>query len=112
MENTLLQITHNGMGHGDEALGNTLITNYLKLILQENTLPRFICFYNSGVKLVCEGSPVLDSLQAIEQKGVKLIACKTCLKHFDLEKSLQVGIAGTMIDIIGLQEIAEKVITL
>ncbi len=100
------------MGQGDDALGQVLITNYLKLLLQEEMLPRFVCFYNSGVKLICEGSPVLDSLMAIEKKGVKLIACKTCLKHFDLESAVKVGIPGTMIDIIGLQSVADKVITL
>ncbi len=72
------------MGHGDEALGLQLITNYLGLIIEENKLPKFITFYNSGVKIICKGSPAIDHLKKLEAAGVKLIACKTCLNHFNL----------------------------
>lgn len=110
--NTLLQINAFGMGQGDEALGLILIENYLKLIIQENSLPKIITFYNAGVKLVASGSPVIEQLKVIEQKGVQLLACKTCLNHFGLLNKQAVGMAGTMIDIILLQKEASKVITL
>lgn len=111
-KNTLLQINKYGMGEGDEALGLSLIQNYFKLILQEDALPQMIAFYNGGVKLVAEGSPVLEVLREIEAKGVKLISCKTCLNFYELIDKVQVGMAGTMIDIITLQKAAKKVITL
>lgn len=111
-KNTLLQINKYGMGEGDETLGLSLIQNYFKLIIQEEMLPQFITFYNGGVKLVTKASPVIDSLKIIESKGVKLISCKTCLNHFGLEDKLEVGFAGTMIDIIALQKAAKKVVTL
>ena len=107
-KNTLLQISHDSMGPGDKALGLQLITNYLRLINEETELPRFIAFYNNGVKLICKDSPVIEITKAIEQKGVKLIACKTCLQHFDLIDKMEVGIAGTMIDIVELQKIADR----
>lgn len=110
--NTLLQISQAGMGASDEALGLQLITNYFKLINEETELPRFMVFYNSGVQMICKGSPVIEYIKAIEKKGVKLIACKTCLKHFDLMDKMEAGIAGTMIDIVELQKMADKVITL
>jgi selenium metabolism protein YedF len=100
------------MGSGDEALGLLLATNYLKIIDEEKDLPRFIVFYNGGVKLMCTGSPVIETLKAIEQKGVKLMACKTCLNHFELIDKIEVGTATTMIDIIDLQRAANKVISL
>lgn len=112
MKNILIQITQNGMGSGDEELGLQLATNYLKLIKEENALPRFITLYNGGVKLICTGSPAIEILKTIEKEGVKLIACKTCLKHFKLMDKMEAGIAGTMIDIIELQKIADKVINL
>jgi len=111
-DTTLIQITQNGMGHGDETLGLKLIGNYLKLIVQENSLPKFIVFYNSGVQLICEGSPAIDILREIENKGVKLIACKTCLDYYQLSEKVEVGHAGTMVDIIALQNLAGKVINL
>lgn len=100
------------MGTGDEALALQLVTNYLKLINEENELPKFMAFYNGGVKLICNGSPALEIIKTIEKKGVKLIACKTCLNHFNLMDKLEVGMAGTMIDIMELQRIADKVINL
>lgn len=112
MQNILIQINQNGMGLGDETLGLVLIKNYLKLINEESKLPRFITFYNAGVKLICKGSPVLEEAKTLEDNGVKLVACKTCLKHLDLMEEMEVGIQGTMMDIIELQKAADKVITL
>ncbi len=111
-KNTLLQITQNGMGQGDDHLALLLITNYFNLILKENNLPKFITFYNGGVKLICYPSPVIDSLKNLEQRGVKLIACKSCLNHFNLTDQVTVGHIGSMVDIIELQNLADKVINL
>ena len=111
-KNSLIQITQNGMGKGDEQLGLKLVTNYLKLLNEENELPKFIALYNEGVKLICSDSPTIEIIKAIEKRGVKIIACKTCLKHFNLMDKMEVGIAGTMIDIIELQKAADRVINL
>jgi peroxiredoxin family protein len=75
-------------------------------------LPGAICFYTEGVRLVCEGSPVLDQLRALEAKGVHLIICQTCLEFFGLADKVQVGVVGGMGDIIEAQWRAEKVITI
>ncbi|WP_346858437.1 DsrE family protein [uncultured Draconibacterium sp.] len=111
-KNTLLQITQYGMGSGDETLDLLLVSNYLKLLGEETVLPKVIVFYNGGVKLICKGSPVLEILHDLDQKGVKMIACKTCLNHFQLSDKMELGLAGTMIDIMQLQKAAEKVINL
>lgn len=111
-KNTVLQLNSYGMGTGDESLGLTLLQNYFTLIIQENALPQVITFYNAGVKLVCEGSPVINILKAVEAEGVKLIACKTCLNFYGVLDKLEVGMGGTMIDIITFQKEAQKVITL
>ena len=112
LKNTLLLLSQYGMGTGDEALGLQLVTNYLNLMNEEAEPPRFVALYNGGVKLICEGSPVIDIMKELEQKGVKLLACKTCLRHFDLLNKMEAGIAGTMMDIVQLQKAADKVITL
>jgi selenium metabolism protein YedF len=109
---TLLQINRFGMGEGDENLGMVLIQNYFKLLLQEDQLPAFIVFYNGGVRLVADDSPVLEILKAIEERGVRLLSCKTCLNHYGLIDKMKVGMAGSMLDIMALQNTATKVITL
>lgn len=110
-KNTLLQITREGMGAGDDALGQQLIANYFRLLADEAEPPRFVVFYNSGVRLICAGSPIVDAAKTLESKGTKLIACTTCLKHYGLMEQLAVGVAGTMMDIIELQKLADKVVT-
>jgi intracellular sulfur oxidation DsrE/DsrF family protein len=112
MENTIIQITNNGMGKGDPALQHKLVVKYLELIQMNEDLPNAITFYTDGVKLVVEGSPALEQLRSLESKGVRLIVCSTCLEHYGLTEKVQVGIVGGMTDIIEAQVKAEKVITI
>jgi len=109
---TVLLITRDGMGSADPALQITLIQKYLQLLLDGDLLPSVICFYTEGVKLVVEGSPVLDLLRKYESKGVHLIVCSTCLSFYGFQNLVQVGIVGGMPDIIEAQCQAKKVITL
>jgi hypothetical protein len=108
----VLQVTHDGMGAGDVPLQHILLRKYLLLVQESGDLPGAICFYTSGVKMVAEGSPVLDVLQSLEARGVHLIVCKTCLDYYGLLDRIRVGIVGGMGDIIAAQRLAEKVVTL
>jgi intracellular sulfur oxidation DsrE/DsrF family protein len=108
----LVQITHDGMGSADQTLSHGLISKWLQLTAQADMLPDVIAFYTDGVKLVCEGSPVLGELRTMQAKGVHLVVCSTCLKHFGLEDKLAVGLKGGMTDMIEAQWRADKVITL
>jgi len=112
MQNTIILITSNGIGKADDKLQQLLVGKYFELLSQNGRLPAAICFYTEGVKLVCEGSPVIGQLRGLESKGVRLIVCSTCLNYFDLNEKVQVGIIGGMGDIIEAQIKAEKVITL
>ena len=109
---TVILITNDGMGNADQELQHKLIRTYLTLLNEHQILPSVICFLTNAVKLVAEGSPVLDLLSSLEDKGVWLIVCQTCLHHFGLQEKLQVGIVGGMGDIIEAQQRAEKVITI
>ena len=77
-----------------------------------NTLPAKVLFYTDGVKLVCEGSPVIDQLRVMSERGVELIVCSTCLDYFGWRDQVMVGIVGGMPDIIEAMNMAEKVISL
>lgn len=112
MSDTVVLVTNYGMGKADEKLQLTLIAKYFELLLQNGELPSAICFYTDGVKLVCEGSPVIEQLRTLESKHVRLIICSTCLDYFELTKKIQAGIVGGMGDIIEAQLKADKVITL
>ena len=108
----LVMITNDGMGKGDPELQYKLIKTYFRLLAESDTLPAAIGFYADGVKLVVQGSPVIEQLKALEAKGIHLILCSTCLNHYGLLDKVQVGIIGGMTDIIEAQWQADKVITL
>jgi hypothetical protein len=110
--NTVILITRLGMGQGPEKLQVLLLSKYLAILLQNNDLPAAMCFYTDGVKVVAGSTDLLDSLVKLEQKGVRLIACSTCLESYGLANQLKVGIAGSMADILEVQALADKVITL
>jgi len=112
LANAVILITREGMGSADAALQHKLLDTYLGLLLESGSLPAAICFYADGVKLVVEGSPLLERLSQIEKRGVPLIICSTCLNYFGLTEKVRVGIVGGMPDIIEAQTSAGKVITL
>lgn len=113
MKSIVYLITTNGMGSTTEqGLKDKLITTFLTLNTDLPILPNAICFYTDGVKLACEGSPVLEQLEKLQAKGVRLILCQTCLKYFNLEEKVKVGIVGGMGDIITCMNDADKVITI
>jgi len=111
-DSTVIVINREGMGQADPNLAHMLVKTYLNLLDLDNRLPRAICFYAEGVKLTIAGSPVLEELESLVEKGVDLIVCTTCLNHFGVFDDLAVGVAQGMKDIVDAQDAAAKVITL
>ncbi|MER2527650.1 MAG: DsrE family protein [Candidatus Competibacter denitrificans] len=109
---TIILITQDGMGSGDTELQHDLLGKYLRLLLEKGALPTALCFYTEGVKLIATGSPFLERLAQLEEKGVRLIVCATCLNYYGLLDQVQVGTIGSMDDILTAQLQANKVITL
>jgi intracellular sulfur oxidation DsrE/DsrF family protein len=105
-------IPNDGMGTGEDELRQKVLGTHLALLAENDMLPGAICFYTNGVKLVAEGSPVLDSLAALESKGVHLIICKACLEHFGIQDKVKVGVVGGMTDVISAIWAAGKVVTI
>ena len=91
------------MGHGDDELGDVLIKAFIFPLTQQDTLPDCILFYNGGVKLTIEGSPVLEDIQKLADAGVEIFSCGTCLMHYGLEDKLAVGEATNMYVIVEKQ---------
>jgi sulfur relay (sulfurtransferase) complex TusBCD TusD component (DsrE family) len=101
-----------GMGEtSDQPLKDKLTKTFLTLTKQNPNLPRAICFYTEGVRLACEGSPVLDELLALEAAGVHIILCQTCLDFYGLKDKVKVGIVGGMGDIMTAMWQADTVVT-
>ncbi len=106
----LVLVTSDRMGRGDDELGKKLMISYLKTINEmENDLWQLI-FVNSGVKLTTISSPVLKELQGYEEDGVTILACGTCLEHFNLTETKKVGATTNMLDIVTATQLADKVV--
>ena len=98
------------MGQGEEALGTLLMKSYVNVLPELDYLPQVICLYNEGVKLAIEGSPVLESLQKLESKGVKIIVCGTCTEYYKVSGQLKVGSISNMYHIASLLSTMPKVV--
>jgi hypothetical protein len=101
-----------GLGQTPDAeLKIKLARKFLSLIALADPLPAQICFYTEGVKLCVAGSPVLDELHALQEKGVELVLCSTCLETFGLTDQVAVGVVGGMGDIITALVNADNAVT-
>ncbi|MBO8432621.1 MAG: sulfurtransferase-like selenium metabolism protein YedF [Bacteroidetes bacterium] len=98
------------MGQGEEALGTLLMKSYVNVLPELDYLPQVICLYNEGVKLAIEGSPVLESLQKLESKGVKIIVCGTCTEYYKVSGQLKAGSISNMYHIASLLSTMPKVV--
>lgn len=100
------------MGSGSDELGRILIQACINSLKETSPAPSAMLFYNSGVALACEGSPVLGALKELESAGAKMLVCGTCLDYFELKPRLQVGRVSNMYDIMQTVASAGKVFAL
>lgn len=100
------------MGDGSDELGNILIRGFFHTLGEVEPLPQTIIFFNTGVKLACQDSPVLDDLCALEAEGIEILVCGTCLGYFELAARLAAGQVSNMYDIAEKMLSAGKVVNL
>jgi len=86
------------LGRGNDELGMLLMANFLRLLGESRDKPAALAFWNTGVRLVCEGSRALAHLKKLEEQGVEILACTTCLEYFELTDKLKVGKPTTMLN--------------
>ena len=67
----VLVVSSESMGRGEhEELGTILIRGFFHTLGEVEPIPETIIFFNSGVKLAVEGSPVIEDLKALSGRGV------------------------------------------
>ena len=96
MARKIFLIQSEGLGRGDEQLGSLLMANFMRLLGDSEDKPSSIIFWNAGVRLLCQGSKVLEHVKRLEEQGVELLACTTCLEYLELMDKLSVGKPTTM----------------
>jgi selenium metabolism protein YedF len=108
----VLVVSSDRMGRGDDELGGILVRSFFHTLGEVDPLPQTILFFNAGVKLACQGSPVLDDLCTLEAEGVEMLVCGTCLGYYEIKDQLAVGQVSNMYDIAEAMLGAGKVVNL
>ncbi|ABS25785.1 sulfurtransferase-like selenium metabolism protein YedF [Anaeromyxobacter sp. Fw109-5] len=108
---TVVIVSSEQMGGGDDGLGAKLLGSFLRTLVTVEPKPDAIVFYNAAVRLLGPGSTSLEALRQLDDAGVDLLACVTCLEFFELTEKLQVGHVSNMREIVRRSLDAAKVVT-
>jgi len=109
-ENLVVVISSDRMGNGNDELGKVLIKGFIFAVTQLDKLPKTLLFYNGGATLTAEGSDSLEDLKHLEEQGVEILTCGTCLNYYGLSEKLQVGSVTNMYTIVEKMTGADKII--
>ncbi|HJA81066.1 MAG TPA: sulfurtransferase-like selenium metabolism protein YedF [Candidatus Mediterraneibacter intestinipullorum] len=107
---TVVAVGSDRMGDGSDELGHILMKSFLFAVTQLDILPDKILFYNGGAKLTIEGSESLDDLKSLEDNGVEIMTCGTCLDYYGIKDKLAVGSVTNMYSIVEILQGAMSVL--
>ncbi|MEG0992378.1 MAG: sulfurtransferase-like selenium metabolism protein YedF [Bacteroidales bacterium] len=94
--NYVVVIKSESMGGGDEELGKLLMRAFINSLLETPALPSAIVLYNGGVHLALKNTDTVLSFKKLEEQGVRIMACGTCLEYYDVKSQLGVGMISNM----------------
>jgi selenium metabolism protein YedF len=95
-----IAIASETMGNGDDELGTILMKGFIYTLTEAHPYPKMLLFYNGGVKLACQGAETLEDLHKLEEAGVEILVCGTCLNFFGIADQIAVGSVSNMYDIV------------
>ncbi len=99
------------LGRGNDDLGLKLMRGFLRTLIDVNPYPWRIIFINSGVKLTTVDQEAVDALAILEERGVEILSCGTCLEAFGLNDQLNAGRVTNMYEVIESLNTATKVVS-
>lgn len=108
----MVMITTDRMGYGDDTLGRKLIVNFVNTLKEMEPDLWRVVLVNNGVKLAVKDSEVLGSLQELQENGVGVLVCGTCLDHYGLLGRKEVGETTNMLDIVTAMQLSDQVINI
>lgn len=109
-EKTVVLITTEVLGSGDDILGTRLMKNFLATLPELGSTLWRVVLLNGGVKLASDGHEALPELQKLESAGVDILVCGTCLDFFGLLERKAAGQTTNMLDVVTSLQLATKVI--
>ena len=109
-DNTVVVVSSDRMGSGNDELGKVLIKGFIFAVTQLDTLPKTMLFYNGGATLTTEDSDSLEDLKSLEAQGVEIMTCGTCLDYYGLKDKLAVGTVTNMYSIVETMAKAGRIV--
>lgn len=79
----------------DEKLGKVLMKAFFETMIAIGQIPNMIFLMNTAVNLSTKDEEFINLLKKLEEQGVEIFTCGTCLKYYNLEDQLKVGFRGT-----------------
>ncbi len=111
MSNYAVVIKSKSMGTADKALAENLLLGFIHVLSEADKLPTHILLYGEGVKMTCKGSSAIDDFKVLEEKGVEILSCGTCLDYYEIKDELEAGKVTTMADTVRILSETDKIVT-
>lgn len=96
MRKKVILLNTDSWGKGDEELGHTLLETFLTILKQEEELPAAIFCMHRGVLALTESSVSSLHLKELQNRGVPVLACKTCTDYYGVTEKLYAGEISSM----------------
>lgn len=112
IDNSCVFISSDKIGEGDIELGEILMKGFVYTLTETKPYSRYIILVNSGVNLSTSNEDTIENLKKLENFGVEIVSCGTCLDFYNLKESLKVGRVSNMYDILEIMKNTDKTISL
>ena len=112
LEDKCIFISSNKMGNGNDELGEVLMKGFIYTLTESKPYPKSILLVNSGVKLSTENYDTIGNLKILEEAGVEILSCGTCLDYYGLKESLKVGSVTNMYTIVDIMKNSSQTISI
>ncbi len=112
LSDTCIFINSDKMGNGNDELGTVLMKGYIYTLTESKPYPKSILFVNSAVKLTTENEATVENLKILQDAGVEILSCGTCLDYYGLKEDLKVGTVTNMYTIVETMNNSSKTISI
>ncbi len=106
----VISLASETVGRGPAELGAILMQGLMATLGEVNPLPTHVVLYSSGILLAVDGSPFVEPLHKLEQRGVKVLVCGTCADYYEKKAAIHVGTISNMLTILETLTRAGKII--
>lgn len=112
LSDTCIFINSDKIGSGNDELGHVLMKGYIYTLTESKPYPKSVLFVNSAVKLTTENEATIENLKILQDAGVEILSCGTCLDYYGLKEELKVGAVTNMYTIVESMNNSSKTISI